>query len=159
LRRALLILHVATSAGLMGAVAAFLLLASLAVAGGDAALARAAYTVMDVLTLLLILPLAVATLLVGVVQGLVTSWGLVRHWWVLSKLVLSVLVLGVLLLQLGGIRVAAEAVGDAAHLGSLTGLRWSFVIHATGGLAVLALALVLSVVKPKGRTGWGARTG
>ena len=143
----------------MGAVAAVLLLAVLAVAGGDAALVRAAYPAMDVLPRLLILPLALATLLVGALQGLVTSWGLVRHWWVLSKLVLSVLVLGVLLLQLGGIDLAAGAAEDATRLASLTGLRWSFVVHATGGLAVLALALALSVVKPKGRTGWGARTG
>ena len=156
-RRALLILHVATSVGLMGAVAAFLLLAVLAVAGGDAALAHAAYPAMDALARLLILPLAVATLVVGVAQSLVTSWGLVRHWWVLAKLVLGVLVLGVLLLQLGGIGVAARGADDAARLGSLMGPRWSFVIHATGGLAVLALALVLSVVKPKGRTAWGAR--
>lgn len=92
-------------------------------------------------------------------QGLVTSWGLVRHWWVLSKLALSLLVLGVLLLQLGGIGAAARAADDAARLVGLTGLRWSFVVHATGGLAVLTLALVLSVVKPKGRTGWGAREG
>jgi hypothetical protein len=46
--------------------------------------------------------------------------------------------------------VAAEAVGDAAHLGSLTGLRWSFVIHATGGLACSRLTLVLSIYEAKG---------
>jgi hypothetical protein len=74
-RRALLILHVATSAGLMGAVAAFLLLASLAVAGGDARRPARPTRPWSALTLLLILPLAVAALVVGVVQSLVTSWG------------------------------------------------------------------------------------
>lgn len=157
-RRALLVLHVATSVGLMGTVAAFLLLAVLAVAGSDAGVPRAAYPAMDLLTRLLILPLTVVVLVVGVLQSLVTSWGLVRHWWVLFKLVLSVLTLGVLLLQLGGISLAARAAHEAEPLASLAGLRWSFVVHATGGLTVLGVALVLSIYKPTGRTPWSART-
>ncbi len=157
LRRALLVLHVATSVGLMGAVAAFLLLAMLAVDGSDPDVPRAAYPAMDFLARLLILPLAVATLSVGVLQGLVTSWGLVRHWWVLFKLVLSVLVVGVLLLQLGGIGLAARTAEEADRTAGLLGLRWSFVVHAAGGLAVLGTALVLSIYKPTGRTPWSAR--
>lgn len=157
LRRALLVLHVATSVGLMGAVAAFLLLAVLAIGGSDPGVPRAAYPAMDLLARLLVVPLAVAMLAVGVLQGLVTSWGLVRHWWVLFKLVLSVLTLGVLLLQLGGLGLVARAADEADRMAGLLGLRWSFVIHAAGGLAVLATALVLSIYKPTGRTPWSAR--
>lgn len=155
-RRALLVLHVATSVGLIGAVAAFLLLAVLGVVGGDLLSAQAAYPAMDALARLLILPLAVVTLVVGVVQSTLTAWGLVKHWWVLAKLVLSLLVLGVLLLQMAGIRATATAVAAATddQMAGLAGLRWSFVVHASGGLVVLCLALVLSVYKPKGRTLW-----
>lgn len=152
-RRALLVLHVATSVGLIGAVAAFLLLAVLAVAGGGLVLAQSAYPAMDALARLLILPLAVVSVTVGVLQSSVTLWGLSRHWWVLAKLVLSLLVLGVLFLQMEGIRLAAATSAD--RLESLARLRWSFVLHASGGLAVLCAALILSVYKPKGRTPWG----
>jgi hypothetical protein len=42
-------------------------------------------------------------------------------------------------------------------MAGLLGLRWSFVVHAAGGLAVLGIALVLSIYKPTGRTPWSAR--
>jgi hypothetical protein len=156
-RRVLLVLHVATSVGLMGAVAAFLLLAVLSAAGGDRAVVVSAYPAMDMLARLLILPLAVVSVVLGVLQGTVTAWGLVRHWWVLAKLVLSLVVIGVLLLQIEGVRTAAETAEDADRLAGLMGLRWSFVVHAAGGLAVLGAALVLSVFKPAGRTPWTGR--
>ena len=153
-RKALLALHVATSVGLMGAVAAFLVLAILGAAPGGG-LAVAVYPAMDILARFLILPLTWVALGVGILQSLATRWGLVRHWWVVAKLILSGFALGVLLLQMGGIRLAANAALDAAQLTDLVGLRWSFVIHAAGGLVVLSSALVLSIYKPAGRTGWG----
>ena len=157
-RKALLVLHVAISVGLMGAVAAFLLLAVVGSATGDGGRAAIVYPTMDLIARLLIVPLTVVTLAVGILQSLLTRWALLRHWWVVAKLVLSSLTLGVLLLQIDGIRLASEAVGDAAHFAGLSELRWSFVIHATGGLLVLAIALVLSIYKPAGRTGWGRTT-
>ena len=75
----------------------------------------------------------VALFLVLVGLALWRSWLIaserkaVVHVW--PVLVLSVLVLGVLLLQLGGIRLAAGAADDAARLAGLGGLRWSFVVH------------------------------
>ena len=44
-----------------------------------------------------IVPLAIASLLTGVVQALATPWGLFRHYWVVIKLFLTVFATLVLL--------------------------------------------------------------
>jgi hypothetical protein len=149
----LLVLHIFTSVGLMGAVAAFLLLAVDGVWANDAS--ASVYIAMDLIARLIILPLTAATLVIGVVQSLATTWGLLRHWWVVAKLVLTIFTLVVLTLQMKGIRLAADMASQRGSISALQELPSSFILHATGGLLVLSAALVLSVYKPKGRTRWG----
>jgi ABC-type anion transport system duplicated permease subunit len=158
MRRALLTAHVACSVGTMGAVAAFLALAITGVVSADASLVAAVYPAMRLITWVVIVPLVLASLLSGVMQALGTQWGLLRHYWVLIKLVLNVLVVGVLALQLNGIDYLADA---AAH-GRLEGVahgsvRLSLVVHAAGGFVVLLTATILSVYKPRGLTRHGQR--
>jgi hypothetical protein len=88
--------HVTSSVGWLGAVAAFL---ALAVAGlaGDAQMVRAAYLAMDLLARFVIVPLALASLLTGVVQSLGTPWGVLRHYWVVFKLLLTIVAVVLLL--------------------------------------------------------------
>lgn len=89
--------------------------------------------------------LAVATIVSGMVLSLGTRWGLVRHWWVIAKTALALLVIG------GGIVLtgphAQDAVSDPGVLRQ--------VITSTGGHVVaLGLATGLSVFKPRGATRW-----
>lgn len=51
----------------------------------------------------------------------------------------------------------AEIVADATCLAGLASLWWSFMVYFGGGLAVLDLALVMSVMKPEDPTDWGSR--
>ena len=156
-RRFALVAHVACSVGTVGAVAAFLALASAGVAVEDAAAAGAAYPAMELIALFVIVPLVAAALLTGLVQALGTSWGLFRHWWVLIKLMVTLLVAIVLLLRLGLIASLADA-GAAGTLANVEAtLRWSPVIHAGGGLLVLFVPLALSLYKPRGLTPYGWR--
>jgi hypothetical protein len=90
LRQLGLFLHVVLSVGWLGAVVAFLALA-LASLSREPALSRAAYLMMAVVGRGALLPLSVGALVSGVVQSLGTKWGLLRHYWVLVKLVLTVL--------------------------------------------------------------------
>ncbi|GAA0813639.1 DUF2269 domain-containing protein [Spirilliplanes yamanashiensis] len=159
-RRAALVLHVSTSVGWFGAVLMFLVLAVTALRSRDDAVLRAAHLAMDVTARLVIVPLAAASLASGLVSSLGTSWGLLRHWWVLIKFALVLVATAVLLLQLGPIGTLA----DAAARGALTELpqaRLSAVVHAAGGLLVLLAATVLAVYKPRGLTryGWRRTTG
>jgi len=155
-RKFLLMLHLTTSVGLAGAVAGFLAMAVTGLTTGDAALAGAVYPAMSVMTWTVILPLAVASLIIGVIQSLGTPWGLVRYYWVIVKLVLTVIALGVLMLQLEGIDLVAKA-ALMGQLDAAPGPRFSMVLHGAGGLTVLLDASLLAIYKPRGTTGHGAR--
>jgi hypothetical protein len=153
LRKLALTAHIIASAGLTGAIACFLALAIAGLAGAEGQLARAAFPSMDLTARLIILPLALASLLTGLALSLGTSWGLVRYYWVLVKLVLTVVATAVLTLQLPLIGRMATIAGAASRLGpDLDESRLSLAIHAAGGLAVVLFAMVLSVYKPRGRT-------
>ena len=50
---------------------------------------RATYLVMEPAAWVVLVPLAFASLLTGLVQSLSTTWGLARHYWVLFKLLIN----------------------------------------------------------------------
>lgn len=156
-RKILLVLHVTVSVGMLGAVAAFLALAIVGVAGSDPQLARSVYPALALIARLVILPLVFASLVIGAAQSLVTPWGLFRHWWVVGKLAVNLFVAVVLLVQMPGIGFVADTVASKLPIDTLFGVRMSFVIHAAGGLVVLLIPLVLSVYKPRGLTRYGWR--
>ncbi|MEX0851830.1 MAG: hypothetical protein WD036_00900 [Bauldia sp.] len=159
LRKFVLTAHVISSVGFLGAVAGFLVLAVAGLASQDAQTVRAAYLAMELIAWFVIVPLAFTSLVIGIVQSLTSQWGLFRYWWVLAKLVLTVLTVTVLLLQLEPIGYVARAAAEGTlSSADLRGLRTSFVWpHGTGGLLVLFLTTTLSVYKPRGMTryGWG----
>ncbi|TIM70677.1 MAG: hypothetical protein E5Y52_01500 [Mesorhizobium sp.] len=155
LRKLVLLLHVISSVGFLGAVATFLALAILGLSG-DAEAQRSAYMVMPALTWGVIVPLAATTLTVGVVQSLGTPWGLFRSYWVIVKLVLTVIALIVLLIQTSTISQLASAAADGT-LAAATGGRFAMVLHAAGGAVVLVIATILSIFKPRGMTRYGVR--
>ncbi len=158
LRKLALTAHVASSVGWLGAVAAFLALAVAGLAGRDAQTARAAYLAMEPVARFVIVPLALASLVSGLVQSLGTPWGLFRHYWVLVKLLVTVVATVVLLLQLDPIGHLADAAAGTALSGDdLREARASLVAHAGGGLLVLLVPLALSVYKPRGTTRYGRR--
>jgi hypothetical protein len=157
-RRTALTVHVAVSVGWLGSVAAFLALALIGAGSSDAATLSAMYVALDALARFVVLPLGLAALATGVVQSLGTPWGLVRHHWVLAKLVLTLAATGLLALHLGPIRDAADiARTPGLQAGDLGDLRGQLVVYAGLALAALLTTTALSVFKPAGRTRWAAR--
>jgi hypothetical protein len=157
LRKLALVAHVVASVGFLGAVASFLALALVGLAGEDAEIARAAYRAMAAIAWAVIVPLCFAALLTGLIQALGTAWGLVQHYWVVVKLLLTLVTTVVLLLQTAAIDAVAAAAADATWSSiDLRAARISLASHAAGGLLVLLLATILSVYKPRGltRAGW-----
>ncbi len=67
---------------------------------GAPELIRASYLVMELLIEAILLPLAPAALLTGLLLGLGTSWSLTRYYWVLTKLVLTISAVTVLVFVL-----------------------------------------------------------
>jgi hypothetical protein len=158
LRKPLLVAHIGTSVGLLGAVLVFFCLSALGIAMSDPKSANAFYAVMPQVTWLVIVPLAVASTAIGILQSLLSPWGLIRHYWVVLKLVMTVLITAVLLLQTGTI----DRLGAIAARASLevpdTEARYSVLLHSGAGFLALLVVLILSVVKPQGLTGWSRRT-
>jgi hypothetical protein len=158
LRKFTLTAHITSSVGLLGAVAGFLALAVAGLTSQDAKMVRAAYLAMEVTAWFVIIPLTFASLLTGIVQSLGTTWGLFRHYWVLAKLLLTLLVSVVLLLQIELIGYMANAAAETTLSGAdVRAARLSLMAHAGGGLLVLLVPAALSVYKPRGRTRYGER--
>lgn len=154
-RRALLTAHIVCSVGWIGAVAAFLALNIVALTSDRDALARSMYLAMNVTGLYVIVPASLLTVVTGIIQGLTTQWGLLRHRWVLTKLVLGVLATTALLLH------QFTAVQNAAHHAEhgMDPHPFGVQLVADAGVAsvLLLVATVLSVFKPWGLTRYGQR--
>ncbi|WP_433066608.1 DUF2269 domain-containing protein [Dactylosporangium sp. CS-033363] len=151
LRRLGLVLHVGTAVGWLGAVAVSLALGIVGLAASDAGVVRAVYLVLEPLGWATLVPLSVAGLVTGVVQALGTRWGLVRHWWVLFKLLMNLFATGILLLYMQTLAMLAGLARDPA-VGAGELRTASPVVHAAAAVALLLVALVLSVYKPRGVT-------
>jgi hypothetical protein len=157
LRKAALLAHVASSVGWLGAVAAFLALAVTGYVTPDQGVMRAAYTVMEVLGWTALVPLSLLTLLTGVLQGLGTSWGIVKHYWVLMKLLITTVSTAILLLYMRTLSALADAAAQGTTGGGTAGILPNFspILHSGAALIVLLTALGLSTYKPRGLTGFG----
>ena len=155
LRKLVLTIHLASSVGWLGAVVAYLALGVSAVTSRDAQTVRAAWIAMELTGWSVIVPLALASLLTGVVISLGTPWGLFRHYWVLISLVLTILASVVLLLHMPTVSALADVArgADAADLGRLGG----DLLHPGVGLLVLLAITALNVYKPRGLTRYGWR--
>jgi hypothetical protein len=153
LRRAALALHVITSVGWIGAAAGYLALGVSAATSEEPLTIRAAWIGMEVIAWYAVIPLGVLALLSGLMMSLGTSWGLVRHYWVLFALVLTVLAIIVLILHMPAVVAGADLArtGDDSAVMALGG----DVLHPTLGLVVLVVVAVLNVFKPRGATGFG----
>ncbi|WP_299168390.1 DUF2269 domain-containing protein [uncultured Arthrobacter sp.] len=155
LRKAALVAHVASSVGWLGAVVVFLALAITGYTTADAWAMRAAYTTMEIIGWGALVPLSALTLLTGIIQALGTSWGLIRHYWVLIKLLITVVATAILLLYMETLSVLAGAAARSTSDGTVPDLLPSFspVLHSAAALIVLLVALGLSIYKPRGLTG------
>jgi hypothetical protein len=155
-RKFALTVHVVSSVGWLGAIIAFLALAVAGLTSTDAQLVRAVYLAAEPLTWFVIVPLAAASLLTGLVQSLGTKWGLFRHYWVLFKLLINVFATIVLLLYTQTVGfLAGQAADPRADLDEFRGP--TFVLHSGAALLLLLAATVLAVYKPRGMTRYGRR--
>ena len=139
--------------GWLGLVVAMLVLGVTAAATAEPdGFAHATYRSMDRIGGTVIPPLAVATLVTGLCLSLLTPWGVVRHWWVVTKAVLglAVIVTAVSLTDSWlqqALETASQTDRPAVHL----------IATSLAHLAMLSFATVISVDKPWGRTPYGRR--
>ena len=142
-RRAVLTAHIVAGVGLLGDVAAVLAVNVRAATTGDAALAAASYDLLAMFTVLFGIPLSFIALGTGVLLGLASPWGVVRHAWVATKLalLLGVILAGALVLGPG---TEAMRNGDG-------GAEARLIAASAFDVVALTLATGLSVFKPRRR--------
>lgn len=139
-RRTVLTTHIIVSVGLLGDVAAVLAVNVRAATTADAALADACYELVAMFTVVFGIPLSFASLATGIVLGLGTKWGVLRHFWTTAKLglILSVILAGAFVI---GPSVEAMRSGDG-------GRETVLVLAAAYDVVALCVATGLSVFKP-----------
>jgi hypothetical protein len=148
--------HVATSVGWIGAVLVFLALAAIGLSSQDEQTVRGAYLVMAPAAWLVLVPLAHAALVSGIALSLGTPWGLIRHYWVALKLVITAFSTVILLIYMNTFRQMAGLAADpVVELGLVR--NSSPLLHAILALVLLFTATLLAIYKPFGMTPYGAR--
>ena len=140
LRKTVLVVHIAGSVALLGEVWALVVLNTLATTG-EIPLARGAYKLMSTLVFAGGIPLSMISLITGILLATTSHWGLLRHFWVMAKLTLLILVIcvGMFLFDPGGMAVAP--------LPSPT-MQWGQVAAVSAQVVMLVTATCLSVFKP-----------
>ena len=155
LRKLALAVHLTCSVGWIGAVVAYVALGLAATTSVDDQVIRGAWISMELVGWSVLVPLALGSLLTGLVMALGTRWGLFRYYWVLFAFALTFLANIVLLLHMPS--VSAQA--DMAQ--TLTGPELQQLggdlFHAVLALVLLLLIQVLNIYKPPGMTRYGWR--
>src|SRR5437867_1159057 len=135
-RRLVFTTHVTSSVGWTGAVLVYLALATIGLTSQDAPTVRGVYLVMAPAAWFVLVPLAHTSLLTGVVISLGTPWGLIRHYWVVSKLLITLFATVILLIYMGTFRQMAGVAADpVAALGLVR--NPSPMVHSIGALILL----------------------
>jgi len=157
LRKLVLAVHLTVSVGWIGAIAAYIALDIVAATGQDAEALRTAYLAMERIARSVIVPLALASLVTGIVISLGTRWGLFRHYWVVISLLLTIFATIVLMREVQVIGSYADtAANRSASVDDLRALP-STLLHSVGGTILLLVVLVLNIYKPRGLTRHGRR--
>jgi hypothetical protein len=161
LRKLALTAHVTASVGWLGVVVAFLALSVVALASDEARTVRSVHIVMEPIGWFVLLPLAAASLVTGLIQSLGSVWGLFRHYWVVFKLLINVFATLVLLLYMQTLdHFAGIATKTTFSSEDLRTLRDpSPLLHSVLALLLLLVATALAVFKPRGVTPYGRRRG
>ncbi|MFJ2909263.1 DUF2269 domain-containing protein [Streptomyces sp. NPDC087228] len=147
-RRSLLVAHVSISVSWLGLTVGLLTLGITAFLTGDPATARAATRAMKIFGDWLIVPVALFSLLSGLVLALGTPWGLARHRWVWTKFWLTLITAALSVFSL------RPGINEAAARGSAD---IDLVVAPSVATATYLFITAISVLKPWGMTRRGRR--
>jgi hypothetical protein len=156
-RKLALTAHIASSVGWIGAVTCFLALAIAGLTNDDVLATPAVYVALDLTYRYVIVPFGLASLLTGFVSSLGTEWGLVRHYWVLVKLLLTIPLTTLMLVHTRPVSYLAKAAAEGTFANAdLGGLRIQLVADSGTALLALVVTMTLALYKPTGVTGYRA---
>ena len=159
-RKVVLLLHVISAVGWLGLHIGNITFAITGLTTGDPRTQQTAFRAVDMIGGMLLIPISLLAFTTGVVLALGTRWGLVRHWWVLTKFVLTLIpVILIPLSLLPGYRELAGLVNAAPpdEVVEVGNLGISLIAAAIVSTSMYLTSVTLSIFKPWGRTKWGRR--
>jgi len=150
--KVLLTSHVTTSVAWLGAVAAFIAVAIGCLSAKDIHIGRNLYPALEVIAWYVIVPFCFASLATGVLQAITTPWGLFNHYWIVVKLILTVVMTALLMLHMNPISYLSGIANDTSPL-QIKESRTLIDLIAKAGAAVIGLMAVttISIYKPWGK--------
>ncbi|MFE6610979.1 PDR/VanB family oxidoreductase [Amycolatopsis sp. NPDC057786] len=152
-RKIWLVLHIGVSVGWLGLSLGMLTLALIGLLAGTHVARHSAYEIFHIFDLVIVIPSVVLTIITGLVLSLGTPWGLVKHRWVLAKFLISLSIPAAAAVES---RWVTELVARTEDPAARPGALGVALVITVGGFALsLWVAVILSVLKPWGRTRWG----
>jgi hypothetical protein len=158
-RKVVLVVHVISGIGWMGVDIALVVLLITARTTNDALLVISGLTAIRMIVPMVVPPLSLSILVTGLMLGLGSRWGLVRYWWVLVKLLMSIIMTVLVFVSLIPgvnsitIRFTPDMSAEAVRAGLGT-LPTMLLFPPVVSFLMLGFATVLSIFKPWPYTPW-----
>jgi hypothetical protein len=146
-RKVLLSVHITSTVGALGADVTILALGLSGLTGSNPA---TVYPAMGLIGGSILAPLAVASLVTGIVLARLSVWGVFTYWWVVIKLATTT-GLAILVLQVLVPRFAAASAAASSGIPLADADRLQLVVTAATGTTLLIAMVVLAVFKPSWR--------
>jgi uncharacterized membrane protein len=158
IRKVVLTLHVIFAVGWLGTGFTMLALGIMGFTGSNIQTMRESYVSMERLGDFVVIPVALCAVLTGLLLGLGSRWGLLRHYWVAVKLIVG---LGALTLAAFALRARLhEAASLVKKPGASTDIGFvsiTLIVAPSVALVLYTSNVVLSIFKPWGKTSYGKR--
>ncbi|WP_369193217.1 DUF2269 domain-containing protein [Streptomyces djakartensis] len=158
-RKLTLAVHVVTSVGWVGLSLSMAVLALMGFTTDDAAVAKGVYYAMYVFDDTSVTVFSVTASISGILLSCGTAWGLLLHWWIVAKWVITLFMTIFAWFVIHPIVMkATENTAEAGGAPPNPGWPADFLVWSVPALFVLlTAAAVISVYKPWGRTARGRR--
>lgn len=147
--------HITFSVGWLGAVASFLILSLVGYFSSESQVVRSCYICMGILGWFIIVPASLGSFFTGIIQAQGTKWGLFKHYWIVAKLVLTLVCTLLLLVHVQPIDYMAELAGQGSISDpGLNAMRIRLIADAAAAFFVLLVITTISVYKPWETISW-----
>ncbi|WP_432981188.1 hypothetical protein [Dactylosporangium sp. CA-233914] len=151
-RKAVLVVHIASAGAWLGIDVAMAVVIFTAVFTDDTGIRALCYQALQLFAVWPLFTAGTVCLASGVVLGLGSKYGLVRYWWVATKLALNILLVGLVPIALRpGLYGLSELGRQLAAGQSVTASVGDMIYPPIVSPAALLIATVLAVFKPWGR--------
>ena len=157
LRKLVLTAHITFAVGWMGAVAGFLALAIAGITSKDDQTVRSTFLAMQLIARFVIVPLSFVPLITGPILSLGTPWGLFQHYWILAKLLITIICTIIMQIHMQPINILASTAAKVILSSADHSLQIQMVVASSAALLALLVATILGVYKPQGMTPYGWR--